>query len=149
MTRVAIAHLQDAVPVRDALVRAAVRETLAAEEHAAAAEVSVAVMDDAQIRDLNRRYRGSDAATDVLAFPQDPLPGAAAPLLGDVVISAERAREQAREYGHTADREIALLVVHGVLHLLGYDDEMEDGAAQMWERQRVILDRLEARRALR
>lgn len=149
MARVAIAHLQRTVPVSDTLIRAAVAATLAAERHTAPTEVSVAVMDDAGIRALNARYRGTDRPTDVLAFPHEALPGAESLLLGDVVISAERAAAQAVEYGHSTARELALLVVHGVLHLLGYDDESEDGAREMRAREHAILSRLEARRALR
>lgn len=143
---VTIAHLQDAIPVSARLIRAAVVSALDAEGRVGAGEVSVAVVDDARIRDLNHRYRGRDRPTDVLAFPPAPIPGGGA-FLGEVVISAERAAEQSREYGHSVEREIALLAIHGVLHLLGYDDATDGGAAQMWERQRAVLARLEAQGA--
>jgi probable rRNA maturation factor len=91
------------------------------------AELSIAIGDDAWIQELNRRYRKKDRPTDVLAFPQATLapqsmgPGAS-PLLGDVAVSAETAARQAAEAGHSFERELALLVAHGILHLTGWKD---------------------------
>lgn len=108
--------------------------------------VSLTLTDDAGIRDLNREYRGVDAATDVLSFPQhdDPaaaqLPAAGLPLLlGDVVVSIPRVEAQAREYGHTRERELGFLLVHGYLHLLGYDHETPQEASAMEARQEAVL----------
>ncbi len=111
--------------------------------------LSVVLTDDAGIAELNRQFRGIDAPTDVLSFPQLDPSGPAAPLpegeplpLGDVVVSLPRAEEQAREYGHSRERELGFLLVHGLLHLLGYDHETPDEAAAMEERQDAVLDAL-------
>ena len=85
-------------------------------------EVSVALVGTARIRALNRRYRGKDAPTDVLSFPGDA-PG----FLGDIVIAAEVARRQADEAGHALGTEVRVLALHGLLHLLGYDHETDQG----------------------
>jgi probable rRNA maturation factor len=115
--------------------------------------VGVALVDDAYIRVLNREYRGGDYPTDVLAFPMDAEPEAGedaearrgrdgGAILGDIVISIQRAREQARQFKQPLRREIALLAIHGLLHLLGYDDGTETAAAVMWARQKDLLDRI-------
>ena len=119
-------------------------------------EVGVALVDDAYIRVLNREYRGGNYATDVLAFPMDAGSpgedgarrrradrrgdGGADGALGDIVISIQRAREQARQFKQPLRREVALLAIHGVLHLLGYDDETEAAASVMWSRQKELLE---------
>jgi probable rRNA maturation factor len=77
---------------------------------------------DAELRRLNRRFRGKDAATDVLSFPLD-----AEGRLGDIAISLERARRQGREFGHSTETEVRILMLHGVLHLLGMDHESDGG----------------------
>ncbi len=110
-------------------------------------EVAVVVADDETLQELNRRYRQVDEPTDVLAFPMDtrgPFVGAAGQprYLGDIVISYPRAAAQAAEAGHAAQAELQLLVVHGVLHLLGYDDQSEPERSQMWAAQKAILDAL-------
>lgn len=87
------------------------------------AELSIVLVDDEAIAELNLAWRGIDVTTDVLAFPMDE-PGEELhhePLLGDVVISTERAAAQASEAGHSLEKEIDVLLIHGVLHLLGYD----------------------------
>jgi probable rRNA maturation factor len=81
---------------------------------------------DAELRKLNRSFRGSDYATDVLSFPALH-PGASTPYLGDLAISLQRARAQAREFGHTTEQEVRILMLHGLLHLLGMDHEEDDG----------------------
>ncbi len=107
------------------------------------AEVSIVLVDDSAIRELNKKYRGVDSPTDVLAFSQ--LEGEGIPVedehvvLGDIIISVETAERQAREHGHSLDDEIDLLVAHGMLHLLGYGDETEADAAVMREHERRIL----------
>lgn len=95
-------------------------------------ELSVLVTDDAEIRSLNHHYRGQDRATDVLSFSQleGEGPREVLQLLGDVVISWETAQRQAVEYGHTLEAEMERLLVHGVLHLLGYDHEHDEEAAR-------------------
>ena len=91
-----------------------------------AAELVVLLTDDAALHDLNRRFRGQDKATDVLSFEgtvEQASPACAIHHVGDIAISIERARRQAEEYGHTFERELAYLLTHGTLHLLGFDHE--------------------------
>jgi len=127
--------------------------------------VTLTLTDDEGITELNRQYRGLDKPTDVLSFsllegeeadiafedeyesseedsdwqdegkPQDPF----ADLLGDIVISVPRAEAQAEEYGHSVERELGFLFVHGFLHLLGYDHEDEDGEREMVAKQEAVL----------
>ncbi len=103
--------------------------------------MALCLVSDGPMRALNRRFRGVDATTDVLSFPGD---SGSAPRgerwLGDVVISVPRAREQAKEAGHSLAREIKLLALHGYLHLLGYDHERDDG--RMMRLQRRLERRL-------
>ena len=85
---------------------------------------------DAELRRLNREFRGKDAATDVLSFPVSPLPdgrGSVRGRVGDIAVSLGRARAQARVFGHTLEQEIQILMLHGVLHLLGMDHERDNG----------------------
>lgn len=88
--------------------------------------VAVAVVGDAQVRALNRRYRRKDYATDVLSFPAETGP-APLPHLGDIVIARGVARRQARAAGHSEATELRVLALHGLLHLLGYDHERDEG----------------------
>ncbi len=118
--------------------------TLSAEEAVEGASLSVVLVDDTEIATLNQQYRRVAGPTDVLAFamqeddafiravdtPQE---------LGDVVISVETARRQAASLGHDVAAELALLVIHGCLHLLGYDHGDRSAQAQFWERQAAIL----------
>lgn len=141
--RAQVANRQRAVRLRPAVLRRAALAAMRAEGCDPRSEVSIAVVSDREIRALNRRYLKKDRATDVLAFPQGPreMPGPAGArgLLGDVVISADRAAAQAPRYGQTVEGELNLLVIHGVLHLLGYDDTTRRTAARMDRRQREIL----------
>jgi probable rRNA maturation factor len=112
-----------------------------------ACELTVRVTGDETLRELNRRHRGVDAPTDVLAFPNEAKgPFVDAPALprylGDVIISFPRAKAQAADAGNTLSAELQLLVVHGVLHLLGYDDETAPERARMWRAQQTVLDDL-------
>ena len=107
-------------------------------------ELAVVVTGDETLHELNLRHRNVDGPTDVLAFPDETRgPFVAAPglprYLGDVIISFHRAEAQASMTGHDVRAELQLLVVHGVLHLLGYDDLAEDQRAQMWAVQAQIL----------
>jgi probable rRNA maturation factor len=88
-----------------------------------AMELSVLLIDDASMRELNRQYRDQDRSTDVLAFSQLEGEGGGGPMLGDVVISVETAGRQAEQHQLSLDQELALLLIHGTLHLLGYDHE--------------------------
>ncbi len=92
--------------------------------------LTIALVPDARIRALNRRYRGKDAATDVLSFPAGE-PG----VLGDVVIAVGVARRQAQDAGHALQTELRILALHGLLHLLGYDHEHDDGRMARLERR--------------
>ncbi len=110
-------------------------------------EVAVVISGDETLRELNRRYRDVDAPTDVLAFPNEargPFVGVGGQprYLGDVIISYPRAEEQAAQAGHSVLAELQLLVVHGVLHLLGYDHQTEPERVQMWATQEAILTAL-------
>ncbi len=96
--------------------------------------VSIYITDDAEMRRLNWRFHATDASTDVLAFPAQ-----AGNYLGDVVISYDRAREQARAAGWRISDELELLTVHGVLHLLGYDDLSPRARKRMWKKQEELL----------
>lgn len=111
-------------------------------------ELAVVVTGDEVLRELNCRHRGVDAPTDVLSFPDDTRgPFVGAPglqrYLGDVIISFPRAQAQAAEAGHDVQAELQLLVVHGVLHLLGHDDQTEPERAAMWTAQAAILQALD------
>jgi len=113
-----------------------------------ACELVVVVTDDEALHELNLRHRGVDAPTDVLAFPDEtrgPFVGAPGQprYLGDVIISFPRAELEAQKAGHAVQAELQLLVVHGVLHLLGYDDVAEEQRARMWAIQAEILQALE------
>ena len=145
---------------RCALIRKVIRTALAAEGVTVPCEVNVLLTDDGGIRQINLEMRDVDRATDVLSFPmfeftpgQPPTEETAADLLdfatgllplGDMAISVEHVTAQAKEYGHTARRELAYLVTHSVLHLLGYDhlDEGEQ-KRQMRAREEAILAELD------
>lgn len=127
------------------------RKTLRAEN--ADAALTLYITDDAEIRTLNRAFRRTNAPTDVLAFPAletkrkrqniapRAVPAAARNYLGDIVISYDRARTQARDAGWRIADELEFLAVHGILHLLGYDDTTPRQRARMWKRQAKILGR--------
>lgn len=139
-------------PVNRKRLAEAARKSLAVEQFSEPAELSIVLVDDKQIRRLNKQYRGTDRPTDVLAFGQlkdyaIDIPGEPV-ILGDVVISVETAERQAAEMKHSLAEELDLLVIHGVLHLLGYSDETDAEAAQMRKRERAILGQLrDGRRA--
>ena len=135
---VAIANRQRAVPVSSARLARAASRALAAVGRAAG-DVDVLVVDDPEIRRLNARHRGVARRTDVLAFPLEA-PGLAVPLVGQIVISAETAARQARRLDIPVATELDLLVTHGVLHLVGYDDRDPVEAALMHGREREILE---------
>lgn len=122
-------------------------------------EVSVTLVDNEEIREINKNYRNIDFPTDVLSFPMiDYNSGlklndvenmdldSGEVVLGDIVISLERAYEQAIDYGHSFQREIAFLMVHGMLHLLGYDHEEENDRKKMRAEEERILSSLNLER---
>ena len=113
------------------------------------AEISLSLVTEARIHELNRDYRGVDHPTDVLSFalqeedPEEPqILDCQDDLLGDIVISVERARSQAVEYGHPFERELLYLAVHGTLHLLGYDHEKEEEQVTMRKKEEEVLNLL-------
>ena len=133
------------------LIRRTILETLDYEGMENDVEVSLTFVDDEGIRELNNKFRGLDKPTDVLSFPlmdydgesEEPYFDELAHNLGDIVISLERAMEQANEFGHSFEREVAFLTAHSMLHLLGYDHELsEDDDADMRRRQNDIMERL-------
>ena len=130
------------------LLQAALR--LLQEEGFPDCEVSVVLTDDDTVHELNLRYRGFDKPTDVLSFAQlDQIEGAPSLpnvgelplLLGDVIISVDTAARQAQAHHISLEKELELLIVHGILHLLGYEDDTEEGAELMREREFAILNR--------
>ncbi len=128
------------------LIRKSCIATLESEGFEHAAEVDVSIVDDAQIHQMNKKYREIDRSTDVLSFPLGengdyPVnPATEALMLGDIVISAEHALAQADLYGHGFEREVSFLTVHSMLHLLGYD-HVNGGLDQeiMREKEEMIL----------
>ncbi|MGL5269828.1 MAG: rRNA maturation RNase YbeY [Selenomonadaceae bacterium] len=112
------------------------------------AEVSITLTNNEHIHELNLRYRGIDRPTDVLSFAlnegEEPeiFDGPMVDVLGDIIISVERAVEQAAEYGHSVQREIAFLTVHGMLHLLGYDHMEEADRIEMRREEEFVMKKL-------
>lgn len=140
--------------LRAARLRAVARLTLEREGLRTPAEVGLTVTDDATVRALNARYRGLDETTDVLAFGLTEVgaastggPFALPPLgriqLGDVVLSYPQAERQARQAGHPVEHEAAILVAHGVLHLLGYDHAGPEEERVMFGKQETIVAEME------
>ena len=131
------------------LIRKACNATLEFEKFGNSAEVDVTLVDDEEIREINNEQRKIDSSTDVLSFPlgengkYDANPKTGALMLGDIVISVETALKQADLYGHGLEREIAILTVHSMLHLLGYD-HVNGGMEQaiMREKEEAVLDAL-------
>ncbi len=131
-------------------VKKIIRQIIKAEGVAPPYEVSLVFTDSETVQQLNRDYRGVDEPTDVLAFYMLPQKGADSSFalppdgvtrLGEVIISYPQAVAQAREQGHSPERELALLIIHGILHLLGYDHEEPEEESKMRERERELLER--------
>lgn len=130
------------------LLREAIETTLDFEDFQNVCEVSVTFTDNEGIRELNKKFRQIDKPTDVLSFPlfdfegdcEEPPIDEIISNLGDIVISLERAKEQAEEFGHSFKREVAFLTVHSMLHLLGYDHERsEEEDREMRAKQSEIM----------
>jgi probable rRNA maturation factor len=139
MVRITIASPQDAVPIDRTRLRAVARAVLEG-EGVTAARISLAFVDSATIHRLNKQFLNHDEPTDVISFPLSG-PGAKA-LEGEVVIGAEIARARAAELGHDDRDELALYVIHGLLHLCGYDDTTKAAARAMRARERHYLEML-------
>jgi probable rRNA maturation factor len=134
-----IANEQD-IPVDETRLQSLARHALAEEEVDPACELSVLLVGSPHIRHLNARFAGNDEVTDVLAFPMAEADEENGPLLGDVVICPEVAERNGTELGHGLAGEMDVLIVHGTLHLLGYDHQGQDDKARMDKRLRQILD---------
>lgn len=129
-------------------------QTAARFEEVETGEVVVSLVDDATIQELNRTYRDKDQPTDVLSFAMeesleeepeiffDEEEAQPLPMLGDIIISVPTAKRQAEEYGHSLEREIAFLAVHGFLHLIGYDHMTEEEEKEMFSRQDAIFEQI-------
>ncbi|MEW9107792.1 MAG: rRNA maturation RNase YbeY [Cytobacillus gottheilii] len=134
---------QDQEQVERLLNFAAVKEQV---EHET--EVSVTFVTNERIQEINREYRDKDKPTDVISFAMEELGEGEVALLGiemprvlgDIIISIEKTKEQAEDYGHSFQRELGFLALHGFLHLLGYDHETEEDEKMMFSRQKVLLD---------
>jgi len=131
--------------------RGITQQVLKAESVAPPYEVSLVFTDSATVQRLNRDYRGVDEPTDVLAFNMLPqkeadssfvLPPDSVTRLGEVIISCPQAVEQAKEQGHSVNKELALLIIHGILHLLGYDHEKSEEEAKMRAREKELLEKV-------
>lgn len=149
--RVIITNNQKAVKIPTGLrmlIRRCCHAVLELEKFSEPAEISVTFSDNEQIRSINSQYRGIDSATDVLSFPMgengeyDTNLETGAKILGDVVISMEKAVEQADAYGHSLQREVGYLTAHSVLHLLGYDHEDNLERVRMREKEEFVMDEL-------
>jgi len=106
------------------------------------AELHIELIGDHRMQRLNREYRGKNVPTDVLAFSQREAPSRRSSLLGDVVISVHAALRQANARHHSVDEELAVLLIHGILHLCGYDHERGEPEARRMRRRELILRRL-------
>lgn len=127
-------------PVDMATLENAARATLKHQSASEDVELTLVLSDDEQLHTLNRDYLGKDAPTDVLSFPASETdPETGAPYIGDILVSVERAGQQAEKAGHALMAELQLLVVHGTLHLLGHDHAEAEEKARMWRAQAEIL----------
>lgn len=142
--RIYFENMQSSEPVTYSmkmLIRSAILATLDYEGKEGHSEVSVTFTDNEGIRAINREYREKDAPTDVLSFPLFEKGADGTRMLGDIVISLEKCRAQAEEFGHSFERECAFLTVHSTLHLLGYDHvNSEEEDKDMRKRQTAIVD---------
>lgn len=144
-----VIEIQAELPLADidlTLLRLAALATLKHQHIEAPVELAIVIADDASLQELNARFRGIDRPTDVLSFPNDSRGPFATggspefpPYLGDVVISLPTAQQQAVAAGCTLTQELQLLIVHGVLHLLGYDHATPVEKDRMWQVQHEIL----------
>jgi probable rRNA maturation factor len=150
MIETTISNQQEAIEITDGLlaqIEKVIQKVMEIEEISREGELSLTIVDETTIKDLNREYRGKDEVTDVLSFPQydeflsikdemDYL------VIGDVVICAQRAKEQADDFGHSYSREFAYLVVHSLYHLFGFDHMNEDDKKIMREKEEAALSEL-------
>ncbi|WP_130806631.1 rRNA maturation RNase YbeY [Senegalia massiliensis] len=126
------------------IINSVIKECLYYEKYGFNYEISVSFVNNIEIKELNRRFRGKDKETDVLSFPmEDELEGQDyLPTLGDIVISTEKANEQAKEYGHSLEREIAYLTAHSMFHLMGYDHLTDSEKSIMRSKEKDVMKNL-------
>lgn len=123
-------------------IRIAIRETLKAQRERGDFEVSVSFVSNDEIQSLNKDYRNKDSITDVLSFPLDDVGEDGYRILGDIVLSTKKIIEQALEFNHSFDRELIYMVVHSMLHLLGYDHMKQREKIEMRSREKLIMQKL-------
>lgn len=134
----------------ESVIYLAVEESLLFERFEKECEISVSIVDNKEIQQINQQFRNINHPTDVLSFPQLTFEENEKPetnekgeiLLGDIILSIEKAKSQAQEYGHVLKREIAFLTVHSMLHLLGYDHMTEQEEKEMFDKQEKILEKM-------
>lgn len=124
------------------IIEDAIKETLLLERKSLNYEISISFVDNEEIKELNMDYRNVDRETDVLSFPLEEEFMISTPLLGDIIISAEKALEQSIEFNHSLTREIVYLTVHSTLHLLGYDHMDEDEKVNMRNKEKEVMKKL-------
>ena len=140
------------LPNEEKLIKEVVSRVLEEEKVLSEVDVYITLTNNEEIHKINKEYRDVDRPTDVLSFPmyeRDEIAGLKNDTedeieksLGDIIVSIEKVREQAEEYGHSFERELAYLVTHGMLHLLGYDHMIEEEKAVMRKREEEILETL-------
>ncbi len=142
MTSIDIQNEANYPVVNESLIRA-IATVLTAHDTDPEAGVSVVITDDDEVRALNKQFRDVDAPTDILSFPADeppiPMPNDEPPYLGDLIIAYPYAKAQAEKVGQDIADNLSLLVVHGALHLLGYDHDTPENKAEMWAKQADAL----------
>ena len=140
------------LPNEEKLIKEVVSRVLEEEKVLPEVDVYITLTNNEELHKINKEYRDVDRPTDVLSFPmyeRDEIAGLKndtddeiEKILGDIIVSIEKVREQAEEYGHSFERELAYLVTHGMLHLLGYDHMIEEEKAVMRKREEEILETL-------
>jgi probable rRNA maturation factor len=136
-------NIESDFPFPEELLERAAHAALDHEAEPQDAELSIVLTDNEHLQELNLNYLGIDAPTDVLSFPASETdPESGARYIGDILISIPRAQAQADVAGHPLESEVQLLVVHGVLHLLGYDHAEPEEKGRMWKAQAEILESL-------
>ena len=142
--KIYIDNRQDKIKIDEKIVeilKLAIKKSLLLEKGATDYEISISIVDNVEIRLLNREYRNIDKETDVLSFPLNDEFGDI-PMLGDIIISGEKALEQSIEYGHSLIREMAYLTVHSMFHLMGYDHMVDEDKAIMRNKEKKVMNNI-------
>lgn len=136
-------------PKMETIIKEITSGAMEKEGYTTVGEVTIVLVDDQMIQELNRDYRGIDSPTDVLAFsyiednPDEPdhaVPAEELDSLGDIIVSMEQVHKQAKEYGHSAERELGFLVAHGIYHLMGYDHQTPEDETIMEAKVEAMLN---------